>query len=68
VRIVGGGQPGEHVPDRHLALAERHQPPLPAATTGSPAAARVRLTWARRAAGMAGSMSSPSMSRSSMPE
>jgi len=31
-------------------------------------AARVRLTSARRSAGMAGSMSSPSMSRSSTPE
>jgi len=41
---------------------------LSTATTGSPAVARVRLTCARRAAGMAGSMSSPSMSRSATPE
>jgi hypothetical protein len=41
---------------------------LSTATTGSPAAARVRLTCARRSAGMAGSMSSPSMSLSSTPE
>jgi hypothetical protein len=41
---------------------------LSTATTGSPAAVRVRLTCARRSAGMAGSMSLPSMSRSSTPE
>ena len=38
---------------------------LSTATTGRPA--RVRLTCARRAAGIDGSMSSPSMSRSSTP-
>src|ERR1700733_2061113 len=40
---------------------------LSTATTGSPAAVTVRLTCARAGAGILGSMSSPSMSRSSTP-
>ena len=52
--------------DRDLSPVRRIE--LSTATTGSPAAVRVRPTCARRAAGMAGSMSSPSMSRSSIPE